>query len=155
MRRAGYFLLAEDSLCGLWVPNESVSRIVGIAARAIVPSMTARHVANKKIACNVSLADIRLEGEEMSGKFRNNDPREPARAAASGISADDGEGRQRRRSRRGRHDFLITGQDRVSGANHPSGLIMILHIDASQQAGGVVSIHPFVQAAVPGHGQGE
>lgn len=52
-------------------------------------------------------------------------------------------------------NILITGQDRVSGANHPSGLIMILHIDASQQAGGVVSIHPFVQAAVPGHGQGE
>lgn len=50
-------------------------------------------------------------------------------------------------------NVLITGQDRVSGVNHPSGLIMILHIDASQQAGGAVSIHPFVQVAVPGHGR--
>lgn len=143
----------------------------------------------------------------MSGMFNNSDPGEPTRAAASGISADDGQGRRRKRRRRGRRialvsigsllavlavaviggyafanhlgdrvqrihvahltaasgrvggpagqdmNVLITGQDRVSGVNHPSGLIMILHIDASQQAAGAVSIHPFVPVAVPGHGR--
>jgi LCP family protein required for cell wall assembly len=34
----------------------------------------------------------------------------------------------------------------------PSGLIMLLHINANQQAGGVVSIPPKAVVAVPGHG---
>ena len=50
-------------------------------------------------------------------------------------------------------NVLITGQDRPHGANGPSGLIMVLHINASQQAGGVVSIHPFALVHVPGHGR--
>jgi LCP family protein required for cell wall assembly len=34
-----------------------------------------------------------------------------------------------------------------------TGLIMLLHINANQKAGGVVSISPQIQAQVPGHGQ--
>ena len=34
-----------------------------------------------------------------------------------------------------------------------TGLIMLLHINANQKAGGVVSISPQIEAAVPGHGQ--
>lgn len=52
-------------------------------------------------------------------------------------------------------NVLITGQDRPGGKDQPSGLIMILHINASQQAGGVVSIHPLAQVRVPGHGRTE
>jgi anionic cell wall polymer biosynthesis LytR-Cps2A-Psr (LCP) family protein len=47
---------------------------------------------------------------------------------------------------------VVTGQDRAPGANRPSGLIMVLHINASQQAGGVVSIHPFALVPVAGRG---
>lgn len=52
-------------------------------------------------------------------------------------------------------NVLITGQDRPGGKDQPSGLIIILHINASQQAGGVVSIHPLAQVQVPAHGRTE
>ncbi|HEY6275000.1 MAG TPA: LCP family protein [Streptosporangiaceae bacterium] len=53
-------------------------------------------------------------------------------------------------------NVLITGQEGAPGSNGtPSGLIMILHINAGQKAGGVVSIHPLAMVGVPGHGQTE
>jgi LCP family protein required for cell wall assembly len=53
-------------------------------------------------------------------------------------------------------NVLITGQDQAPGSvGSPSGLIMILHINADQQAGGVVSIHPLAIMPVPGHGRTE
>jgi LCP family protein required for cell wall assembly len=53
-------------------------------------------------------------------------------------------------------NVLITGQDQAPGTEgNPSGLIMILHINADQQAGGAVSIHPLAMVQVPGHGQTE
>jgi LCP family protein required for cell wall assembly len=42
----------------------------------------------------------------------------------------------------------------VSGTN-TSGLIMLLHINADQQAGGVVSIPPQAIVRIPGHGRSE
>lgn len=51
-------------------------------------------------------------------------------------------------------NVLVTGQDRPNGGpDVPSGLIMILHLNAGEQAGGAVSIHPFALVNVPGHGQ--
>ena len=53
-------------------------------------------------------------------------------------------------------NVLITGQDQAPGTvGNPSGLIMILHINADQQAGGAVSIHPLAMVRVPGHGRTE
>lgn len=53
-------------------------------------------------------------------------------------------------------NVLITGQDQAPGTvGNPSGLIMILHINADQQAGGAVSIHPLAMVQVPGHGRTE
>jgi len=53
-------------------------------------------------------------------------------------------------------NVLITGQDQAPGtAGNPSGLIMVLHINADQQAGGAVSIHPLAMVQVPGHGRTE
>ncbi len=40
-----------------------------------------------------------------------------------------------------------------TGAPEPSGLIMLLHINANKQAGGVVSLPPMAVVAVPGHGR--
>jgi LCP family protein required for cell wall assembly len=48
--------------------------------------------------------------------------------------------------------FGPTGSSDPTGA---SGLIMLLHIDADGQAGGVVSIPPQVIVSVPGHGRTE
>jgi LCP family protein required for cell wall assembly len=45
-----------------------------------------------------------------------------------------------------------TGSSNPTGA---SGLIMLLHIDADEQAGGVVSIPPQAMVSVPGHGRTE
>lgn len=54
---------------------------------------------------------------------------------------------------------LITGSGiGPTGSSDPaavSGLIMLLHIDADDQAGGVVSIPPQVIVSVPGHGRTE
>lgn len=50
---------------------------------------------------------------------------------------------------------LITGAGVATSASTPSGLIMLLHINADQQAGGVVSIPSQVIVRVPGHGRTE
>lgn len=54
---------------------------------------------------------------------------------------------------------LITGAGiGPTGSSNPlgaSGLIMLLHIDADDQAGGVVSIPPQAIVSVPGHGRAE
>jgi LCP family protein required for cell wall assembly len=56
----------------------------------------------------------------------------------------------------GAMNVLITGAGigptGSAGGSANSGLIMLLHINASQQAGGVVSIPPRVVVPVPGHG---
>lgn len=58
--------------------------------------------------------------------------------------------------RSGAMTVLITsdgiGPTGSASGSHGSGLIMLLHINASQQAGGVVSIPPQVVVPVPGHG---
>ena len=52
----------------------------------------------------------------------------------------------------GAMNVVLAGQDGAPGSNTPSGLIEILHLNASQTAGGTVSIHPFTLVHVPGHG---
>ena len=54
--------------------------------------------------------------------------------------------------------ILLTGAQTIPAGKKTvvfkeSGLIMLLHIDASKEAGGVVSIPPQIEVAVPGHGQ--
>lgn len=61
----------------------------------------------------------------------------------------------------GGENVLITGAGTASGqrpgpsTGELSGLIMILHIDADHQAGGVVSIPPQTVVTVPGHGRAQ
>jgi LCP family protein required for cell wall assembly len=53
----------------------------------------------------------------------------------------------------GGENVLITGNDEPApGETELSGLIMVLHIDADQRAGGVVSIPPQTVVTVPGYG---
>jgi LCP family protein required for cell wall assembly len=47
---------------------------------------------------------------------------------------------------------LLTGANTPGGAGI-SGLIMLLHVNATHQAGGVVSIPPGTEVSVPGHGR--
>ena len=62
---------------------------------------------------------------------------------------------------RGAMTVLITGAGLTplgqpsTAPSVPSGLIMLLHIDADHQAGGVVSIHPQTIVRIPGHGRNE
>jgi LCP family protein required for cell wall assembly len=46
-----------------------------------------------------------------------------------------------------------TGANSRAGASGQTGLIMLLHINANQKAGGVVSIPPQTEVQVPGHGE--
>jgi LCP family protein required for cell wall assembly len=58
-------------------------------------------------------------------------------------------------------NILLTSKDSPSGSatstSGPdiSGLIMLLHINANQKAGGVVSIPPQTEVQVPGHGKAQ
>jgi LCP family protein required for cell wall assembly len=56
--------------------------------------------------------------------------------------------------------ILLTSEDSPSGATSTAGpdlggLIMLLHINANQKAGGVVSIPPQTEVQIPGHGKGQ
>lgn len=52
-----------------------------------------------------------------------------------------------------RMTVLITSSGLPSGTrNHPTGLIMLLHLNADGRTGGVVSIPPTVRVRIPGHG---
>lgn len=53
----------------------------------------------------------------------------------------------------GTENVVITGTNSAGNSAVSSGLIMILHVNANHQAGGVVSIPPQAQVPVPGHGQ--
>jgi LCP family protein required for cell wall assembly len=52
-----------------------------------------------------------------------------------------------------RMTVLITSSGLQSGIrNHPTGLIMLLHLNADGRTGGIVSIPPAVRVRIPGHG---
>ncbi|MFI5065911.1 MAG: LCP family protein [Streptosporangiales bacterium] len=51
--------------------------------------------------------------------------------------------------------FGPTGSPRPPSARSDSGLIMILHVNADQYSGGVVSIPPQAIVSIPGHGRGK
>ncbi len=51
--------------------------------------------------------------------------------------------------------FGPTGSPAPTGAPSASGLIMILHVNADQYSGGVVSIPPQSIVRIPGHGRGK
>jgi LCP family protein required for cell wall assembly len=46
-----------------------------------------------------------------------------------------------------------TGLGSLADDSGQTGMIMLLHINAGQKAGGVVSISPLIRAQVPGHGE--
>jgi LCP family protein required for cell wall assembly len=115
------------------------------------PSPARRVLVLAGVAALVLFSTVAAGGYAAAAHFANSIPR--IHVAHLDRAAGPGTG-----SSGGGETVLLTSQDRPEPAGSadqppvPTGLIMLLHINANRRAGGIVSIPPTAIVRVPGHG---